>query len=58
MHYALIQSTTRVLVVLLGGDIIIVRTLPLFSKSEAKTPKLVECDFGFGLEIKLVACLK
>jgi hypothetical protein len=27
------------------------RTLPLFSKSEAKTPKLVLSDFGFDLEI-------
>ena len=29
-----------------------------FLKPETKTPKLVSSDFGFGLEIKLVACLK
>ena len=29
-----------------------------FSKSEAKTPRLVSSDFDFSLEIKLVVCLK
>ena len=29
-----------------------------FLKPEAKTPRLVSNDFGCGLEIKLVACLK
>jgi hypothetical protein len=29
-----------------------------FLKPKAKTPKLVLSDFGFGLEIKLVVCLK
>ena len=32
--------------------------LALFPKSEAKTPQFVSNDFGFSLEIKLVACLK
>ena len=29
-----------------------------FLKPEEKTPKFVSSEFGFGLEIKLVACLK
>jgi hypothetical protein len=36
----------------------ICENLAPFLKPEAKTPNLVSSDFGFGLEIKLVACLK
>ena len=36
----------------------ICENLAPFLKLEAKTPKFVSCDFGFGLEIKFVACLK
>ena len=29
-----------------------------FLKPEAKTTRLISSDFGFGLEIKLIVCLK
>ena len=40
------------------GCVMDCENLAPFLKPEAKTTRLISSDFGFGLEIKLIVCLK